>query len=119
MGDTGVTEKRTRMSPSRVTPVSPYLHPICRHATPQATTPHHVEQLLVFELSQCPQHRSTVNTDTPSQVRDSRSGEPIGLCVAPQCQPHKSSGTRQRGHSAVDKAVEHRKPTSVPTRAPL
>lgn len=49
MGDTHVTEKSTEMSPSRVTPMSPYFHPIHRKPPPQAAPLHNFEQPPLFE----------------------------------------------------------------------
>ena len=114
MGDTHVTEKSTEMSPSRVTPMSPYFHAIHRKPPSQAAPPHDLEQSPLDEQPQCSKHGSPVAADTPGQVGDGRAGQPVGLRVTPQAHPHQSSGTGQRAHDAVDEAVEHGKPARVP-----
>ena len=82
IGDTHVTGKSIEMSPSKVTPMSPYFHPIRRDSTPQAAPPHDFEQPPLDEQPQCSKHGSPVAPDTTSQVGDGRSGQPVGLRVA-------------------------------------
>ncbi len=95
--------------------MSPYFHPIRRDSPTQAAPPHDFEQPAVVEQPQCSKHTSPVASDTPSQVGDSRAGQPVGLGVTPQAHPRQSSGPGQRAHDAVDEAVEHSEPARLPS----